>query len=192
MMRGKYPFEKLKDPEVRQDFDGEFLTLLQVLDYSVITVVIDKLEHKNQYETWRFDPYHYCLTILVERFVRWLERKNARGDVMAESRGGKEDRRLKDSFSNLYKTGTDHIAPERLEEWLTSSQLKVKPKANNVSGLQIADILAYPSYKSMRRKREKLNDLDDFGDRTVTILEKDKYQRRPDGKIDGWGRKWLP
>jgi hypothetical protein len=92
------PFEVLQDPQVRDAFNGELMGLITGLDYVVITAVIDKLEHLNRYQHWSYDPYHYCLTILLERFALWLGKQRFRGDVMAESRGGKEDKRLKAEF----------------------------------------------------------------------------------------------
>ena len=79
-------------------FDKDLLSLMKDWQYKVISVCLDKKKHKETYSVWRFDPYHYCLAVLLERFVFFLKRKDACGDAMAESRGGKEDRRLKDSF----------------------------------------------------------------------------------------------
>jgi hypothetical protein len=78
----------------------------EVLGAGARTVVIDKLKHSQRYQVWRFDPYHYCLAILVERYVLWLRAQKSVGDVMAESRGGKEDRRLKDSFNRVFTGGS--------------------------------------------------------------------------------------
>jgi hypothetical protein len=125
------PFAALKDPAVQARFDADILALLLRSDYTVITAVIDKLEHHRRYTVWRFDPYHYCLTAVVERFVSWLKDKGSTGDVMAESRGGKEDRRLKDSFERLVEQGSEYVTPEDMAVRLTSRQLKVKSKANN-------------------------------------------------------------
>ncbi|NGX43166.1 MAG: hypothetical protein K940chlam7_01457 [Chlamydiae bacterium] len=58
-------------------------------DYTVITVCIDKRMHKEKYTEWRFEPYHYCLETLLERYLYFLDSVGQRGDVMAESRGGK-------------------------------------------------------------------------------------------------------
>ena len=52
---------------------------------------------------------------------------NSQGDVMAESRGGKEDMRLKSSFVRLWKDGTDYVSPDQFQKALTSKQLKVNP-----------------------------------------------------------------
>ena len=64
----------------------------------MISVCLDKKSHQDTYQVWRYDPYHYCLALLLERFTFFLEHQEVKGDVMAESRGGKEDMRLKKSF----------------------------------------------------------------------------------------------
>jgi hypothetical protein len=138
-------FRNLIHSEVRQKFDRELLHLLRTWQYVVITVCLDKKKHKETYTTWRYDPYHYCLAVLLERYALFLDRMGAHGDTMAESRGGKADLRLKDSFQRLWEQGTDYIAAETFRNTFTSCQLKVKPKANNIAGLQLADLIAHPS-----------------------------------------------
>ena len=54
----KHPFESLRDPNCEKTFNTDLLALIAELDFTLITVVIDKLEHNNQYEKWRYDPYH--------------------------------------------------------------------------------------------------------------------------------------
>ena len=139
------PFQSLKDTRIRKQFDEELLNLLSEWEYTVCTVCLDKKRHKETYTTWRYDPYHFCLELLLERFFYFLKRNAVIGDVMAESRGGKEDRRLKDAFSRLWEHGTHYISPEIFQSVLTSRELKIKPKISNVAGLQIADLIAYPS-----------------------------------------------
>ena len=192
LVNKRYPFHNLRNPLVEAAFNKELLHLLKNLDYVVITTVIDKLEHQHRYAVWRYDPYHYCLAVLVERYVLWLETHQAEGDVMAESRGGKEDRRLKASFERLYQEGTDYVPPAKFARFLTSKQLKVKPKSNNIAGLQIADLIAHPSFKATLARRSKKPLPANFGGQIAQILEAKKYYRSPSGKIDGWGRKWLP
>jgi len=96
LVNKKYPFNKLKDPDVEKSFNSDLLDLLESLEYKVISVLIDKLEHHKKYSTWKYDPYHYCIEILVERFFFFLNSNNATGDVMIESRGGKEDMRIEE------------------------------------------------------------------------------------------------
>jgi hypothetical protein len=192
MVNRKRPFEALRDPLVEAAFNRDLLALLSDLRYTVITTVIDKALHKERYQVWRFDPYHYCMSILVERYVMWLGHGRSVGDVMSESRGGREDRRLQDSFARIVQNGTDYVSADKFQNVLTSRQLKTKPKSANIAGLQLADLLAHPSYRAMLAERLGETNLGPFGAKIVEILERRKLDRSPTGKIDGWGRKWLP
>lgn len=186
------PFVGLRDPARRAAFDAELMDLIRDLDYTVITAVIDKLDHLNRYQGWSYDPYHYCLTILLERYALWLGERGERGDVMAESRGKKEDLRLKAEFSRIYTDGTPNVAHADFVARFTSSQLKVKPKSANVSGLQLADLIAHPSFVATKARHEGLNLPANYGGRVAEILEASKYRRSWSGRIAGFGTKWLP
>lgn len=191
ILKRKGAFDVLKAKEVSCSFDQDLLQFLAEAQYTVFTVLIDKYEHLMQYKTWHYNPYHYCQEVLLERFILWLETKGKTGDILAESRGGKEDKRLKDSFNRLYRSGTEFVSAEKFQNYLTSCQLKVKNKSNNIAGLQIADIIAYPSYRYMLKLKEARS-LDGFAERVVNILRKEKYYRSPTGELWGWGLKWLP
>lgn len=188
IVNAKPPFNSLKVPKTREKFDRELLNLLEEWNYTVISVCLDKKNHMETYKTWRYDPYHYCLALLLERFVFFLEQNDSKGDGMAESRGGKEDTRLKDSFLRLWEKGTDYVSPERFYDVLTSKQLKVKPKSNNISGLQLADIIAHPSRNEILKENKLLEkEIAPFARRVIKILQKKYYQR--DGRI--FGKKFL-
>jgi hypothetical protein len=190
MVNQRGAFRCLKDEQVRESFDSTLLAMLSNWDYTVITVCIDKKRHRDTYTTWRYDPYHYCLAVLLERFIYFLHRNKVQGDVMAESRGGREDRRLKVSFQRLWEEGTDYLTADRIQMYLTSKQLKVKPKANNISGLQSADILAHPSRNEILVSQGVPGvRLAPFAEKVVAILQT-KYDRYA-GKIEGVGKKYL-
>lgn len=185
LMNAKPPFQALKDQTVREHFDKHLLEYLKKWEYTVITVCLDKKKHWETYTTWRYDPYHYCLAILLERFNYWLSRNNVKGDVMAESRGGKEDIRLKDSFYRLWKQGTDFVESEQFQDSFTSKQLKVKPKTANVSGLQLADLVAHPSRAEILHEEGLLGrELAPFSKQVIGILQEkyDCHEKRIFGK----------
>jgi len=75
---------------------------------------------------------------------------------------------------------------------LTSKQLKVKPKILNISGLQIADLIAHPSRRdiliefNLKKKKREV-----FGDKIIDILREKKYYKKFE-KIIGYGIKKLP
>jgi hypothetical protein len=186
------PFDALRDEVLRQRFDDALVELVRSSTYRVFTVVIDKKEHNEKYAVWRFHPYHYCLTVLLERYVQRLKKINRRGDVMVEARGKAENRKLEKAYRYIYDRGTDHVDAKVFQESLTSREIKIKPKNANISGLQLADILANPSCRDMIC--EKINEAmtAEFSKRLVGILKESKYYRSPSGIITGWGRKWLP
>ena len=192
MVNTRYPFKQLRSEVIRNAFDNDLIRLLKKLDYIVITIVLDKLEYRIRYKKWQADPYHYSLRVLLERYVLFLTNNNFVGDVMAESRGGKEDMRLKASYKKVYKEGTEYVGAEEFQKYLTSGELKVKQKSNNIAGLQLADLLAHPSYKATLARRNRRKLASNFGGEIAQILEKTKYYRSPTDKIEGWGRKWLP
>ena len=188
LVNAKYPFKALKDEKVKLLFDKELIDFLNKCEYSVITVCLDKKAHKDTYQVWRYDPYHYCLALLLERYTFFLEQKQKKGDVMAESRGGKEDKRLKASFQKLWNEGTQFIPPERFHEVFTSKQLKVKPKSNNISGLQLADLIAHPSRNEILSENNLLDKpLAPFAKKIIRILQLKYYQHH--GKI--FGKKFI-
>jgi hypothetical protein len=110
IMRAEGCFRPLRTPEKRQLFNEDVLRIISDQPYLTITVLIDKKQHLEQYERWRFDPYHYCMTCLVERYTRWLTRIGLAGDVIAEARFKKVDKKLKASFNRLYRLGSDHMS----------------------------------------------------------------------------------
>jgi len=192
LVNKKYPFKSLKDKTIEENFNSDLLKLLDELDYSIVSVLIDKKEHNYKYKTWKYDPYHYCLEILLERFFFFLEMQDSVGDVMVESRGGKEDIRLKKSYSMIFQKGTNFIEAKDLQKRLTSKELKVKNKTLNIACLQLADLIAHPS----RRFMFKIYNIDEdkkltFGDRIIEVI-KGKYYRDKAGKIEGYGIKLLP
>lgn len=187
MVNAKPPFEALKDPQTVEAFDRDLLDHLSRWEYAVVSVCLDKKKHKDTYKVWRFDPYHYCLTVLLERFVFFLDREGAVGDAMSESRGGKEDIRLKRSFETLMDRGTDFLEPQRFASVFTSRQLKVKLKANNVAGLQVADLIAHPSRNEILYQEGLIKPPAPFAQKVIALLQSKYYQDK--GRV--YGKKFI-
>lgn len=167
----KPPFSVLKDPKIEKQFNEELLKKLKEWEYTVIAVTIDKREHVERYSTWRYDPYHYCQEVLIERYRLFLDIEDKIGDVMFESRGGKEDRRLKDSFRRITTSGTNHLSSEQILAHLTSKELKIKPKSANISGLQVADLIAHPARRwFFKNVFDNTEDKLTFGDEIIKLL----------------------
>ncbi len=163
-------------------------------DYTAAVVTIDKIEHFSRYQVWRHAPYHYCLEVLLERYVLFLHYRGLRGDVMIEARNPGLDAKLSASFNRLFHEGTRHLPPRHFQARLTSSQLKLKNKAANVAGLQLADLLAHPAHYDCLAEFEVLEaQLSEYGKEIAKILNQSKYNRHHrSGKVVGYGKKMLP
>ncbi len=192
LVNKSWPFTILRDPEREEAFNQDLLFALESLDYVVLTTTIDKLEHVNRNEAWRRHPYHYCQEVLLECFARWLNHRNARGDVYGESRGRREDRELKTAARFTFHHGTGVLSREVCQRVLIDEDLKLYRKSADIAGLQLADLIAHPSFKRMMARRAEQELPSTFGGRIARILEASKYDRNPQGMIDGWGCQWLP
>jgi len=190
LMFGHRPFEALKNHQTRTGFDEQLLSLLRDWHYTIVTVVVDKKEHLDTYGEWAMDPYHYALRVLMERFVFFLDGVDAVGDILAESRGGRDDMRLKHEYTRIFEQGSDYLQADRFAARLTSRQLKVKPKIANIAGLQLADLLAHPSRVGILLESGKIESGRDnpFARAVINIL-RDKYYRKGD-KV--FGKKVMP
>jgi hypothetical protein len=186
------PFEVLKDEEKSEAFNQDILTFLKKTHFHVITVMIDKHAHKEKYKVWRAHPYHYCMEVIIEKYAQWLVRNNGTGDVVAEARDRKSDKKLKKAFRYFYKNGTGYVKNTRMQSLLTSPELKLYPKTENIAALQIADLIAHPSAASIKAWANKEPAPVNFGGQISKILIDEKYDRSWIGKINGYGRKWLP
>lgn len=132
------------------------LDLISGLPYVTFKVVLDKKRHLETYGKAGFDPYHHCLAMLLELYCGYLEALNRRGDVLCESRGGKEDMRLKEEYRRLVEEGNGERPADFFASALTSKELKMKKKEANVAGLQLADLLAHPAKQDVLAEYERL------------------------------------
>jgi hypothetical protein len=193
IVRKEPPFHALQNAAVNAAWETRILGLIETLPYIANTVIIDKHEHVQRYQVWHFNPYHYCMRAIVERYVLWLNRHGLTGDVVAEPRFYKADKALKNSFRYIYRNGTEHIPPKIIQRCLTSHELKFEPKASNTCGLQLVEMIANPSHQSLKEKFTGVPMTAIFGKRVVDALIQHRYARKPrTNQIDGWGRKHLP
>jgi hypothetical protein len=187
------PFACLRDEVKRRDFDDDLLAIVERADFRFFVVVIDKLKQKRSYENvWH--PYHTALNFLLQRYCGFLNNvARSRGDVTAESRGGREDRLLKESYERLYARGDRFHSSGWYQQGLTSKALKVKPKMANVAGLQLADILAHPVKQQVLVDEGMIPDPGPrFASRVVHAVQA-KYNRNVQtGSIEGYGRVLYP
>lgn len=192
ILHRRKPFNILKDPAVQRSFDRALLELVGAGRYRIITVVIDKYEHGNKTYRSLTHPYHYGLLAMMERYCGWLDFNNATGDIMAESRGGKEDVALKKEYQGIYRSGEGFLGKERVQRTMTSKEIKVKPKEANIAGLQLADLLAHPLTRDVLCAFGRGEDRGGVFAEEIVRAVTPKYNRQIyQDRIDGYGRVFL-
>ncbi|MFC1968913.1 DUF3800 domain-containing protein [Chloroflexota bacterium] len=185
-------FWRLRDTEREQAFNRDILQFMKEQDYHIVTVVIDKDAHIKRYGDAAHHPYHYCLTVLLERYCGFLNFHNLQGDVLAESRGGTEDKQLKRAYQRLYRDGTGHRDSKFFQQALTSFEIKLKPKFKNIAGLQLSDLLAHPSKQEILIEEKRLdNRADNFGRQICQNIQTRYNRHLYDGRIKGYGKVFL-
>lgn len=116
-------FWRLRDPDKAEAFDRNLVDLIKRAEFKIVAVVIDKKELNARYPA-PAHPYHLAMGFLLQRYCGFLNHINRCGDVMAESRGGREDRLLKDSYARVYERGAWVRKGNFFQQALTSRELK--------------------------------------------------------------------
>ena len=124
---------------------------LSSFEYSAVVCVVNRTEYFAKYGSAGMDPslpqniYLMVLDFLMERVVLSLERQfnGAKATVYAEARGPLEDALLQYEYVRLHIDGTSFISPSWFRHQLAPA-ITFKTKKDNVTGLQIADLIARP------------------------------------------------
>ena len=184
-------FWRLRDPDTEKRFNQDLLDFFSQNDYCLIAIVIDKVYYAAQEAEKVFNPYQYGLAVLLERYCQFLHSHASRGDVYAEARGGREDQSLKISFQNVYELGDQDRPADFFQSVLTSKSIKLAQKYRNITGLQMADLLAHPCRQEILALKGKVHkDEHTFGAQLVDVIQS-RYFRNSDGEVDGFGRVFL-
>lgn len=191
MVNKRNSFYRLRDPIKEATFNNDFLDFLHNMEYKIITVVIDKKNHIEKYGKTAYHPYHYCLMAILERYCGLLSYLNAKGDVLAESRGGNEDQKLKMAYKELYNSGSKWRSNVHFQSALTSKEIKLKKKNDNIAGLQLADSLAHPLKEYVLIKYGRMSKQEDFGTVIVKTVKRKFNKHLFNGRIEGYGTIFL-
>ena len=114
-------------------------------EYVVIASAIRKEAYIQNFGKLSDDVYELSLSFIIERAIFYLDTiKNPKKEleIVIERRGKKEDKKLEEHFQRLLARGTGYVSADRL----TSYNLSIifRSKRENINGLQMADLIAYP------------------------------------------------
>ncbi|MDE7375439.1 MAG: DUF3800 domain-containing protein [Muribaculaceae bacterium] len=138
-------FVKLLDNKIKERFYTRINEILGQEDvYSIVCCCILKEPFVERFNTGE-DVYGLSLKYLIERAIFHIddcENGNAKLRIIVERRNPKQNSMLLKYYNGLRVKGTKWITPERLIDRIKS--LSFAYKRDNVIGLQVADLIAYP------------------------------------------------
>ena len=139
-------FEVLFNLDVKRQFYEAVNALLGQSDlYTIVSCSILKEPYIRQFGKFH-DVYGQSLSFVLERAIFYVDNQCPKGDgriaAIVERRGKREDRNLHDYYHQLLNKGTYWITSERMREKMMG--LDFKWKADDIAGLQVADLIAYP------------------------------------------------
>lgn len=90
------------------------------------------------------DIYSISLSFVIERSIFALHDLDGlkKLSIYIEKRGKKEDKLLEANYQRILSKGTYFVSPTRLKSFLP--MLYFRHKNENDSGIQLADLVAYP------------------------------------------------
>ena len=137
-------FQILFDLDVKKDFISSINDVISDSNYTVIASAIEKNKYVESFGKLSNDVYELSLSFIVERAIFKLEEVGncTKFNIVLECRGKKEDKKLDEHFQRLLARGTGYISPDRLKK--INSKIHFRDKRKNVTGLQLADLVAYP------------------------------------------------
>ena len=188
----KHPFHVLKDKAKNTAYCEELLGLIESTQFTVFAVVIDKVSTSSKwYGLADSHPYHIGLLAMLERYCGKLNFSRNTGDVMAESRGGREDTQLKAAYRAIYDGGSSFRPAAFFQKALSTKEIKIKPKVANIPGLQRSDLLAYPAKMRMLEEAGGNRPATGFTKEVADALVKKYNSRYANGQVSGYGKVFL-
>jgi hypothetical protein len=173
-------FEIFFDLDVKRRFYEQINEILKENMYVIVCCSILKEPYIRQYGRLN-DVYGQSLSYIMERTVFYLDNftnNSIHLTTIVECRGKKEDKALLDYYNKVSDRGTYWVTSARIKNYF--KEFEMRRKSDNLIGLQIADLVAYPI------TRHVLDE--DAVNLAFEVIKDNIYQK--DGKL--YGMKVFP
>lgn len=176
-------FQILFDLELKKRFYEKLDKIMNEAKFIIIGSGVNKDEHIKKYGRGAKDPYALSLSFIMERLIFCLDKKGDKSvtDVRIEKRGRKEDQQLLNQYNKILDNGTYYVTPDRLKNKIGKFDSFLKRE--NIIGLQIADLCAYPLARHILNPSEPYPPFD---------IIRSKIYCDSNGNFDGYGLKIFP
>jgi hypothetical protein len=176
-------FQILFDLELKARFYKDLNSIIEKTTFHIIGAGINKENHVKRYGLGAKDPYALSLSFIIERLIFCLDKLDAEAtvEIIIEERGKKEDRLLLSHFNSTMDKGTYYVSSERLKNKVV--KFEYYAKKDNITGLQVADLCAYPLARNILYPEVPYLSFD---------IIKSKIYCSEKGEYVGWGLKIFP
>ncbi|MDW8267199.1 MAG: DUF3800 domain-containing protein [Gemmataceae bacterium] len=165
--KAKGPFSILKEAQVRKRFIDDISSTINGLQFTLFVTAIRKDTLRDRYDDRARNPYDVALEYSFERILHFLEsQKETALPVIAEARGKNQDNKLLASFHRLMTKGTFYHGAERFRK--LTCPISFQGKQDNIAGLQLADLCAYPVARKLLNPAAK--------NRAYAVIERKFYR----------------
>lgn len=137
-------FVNLNDRTIKNRFYDRINSLLsQEGIYVVVCCAVPKYPCIEKYGQ-DIDIYGIALSYVLQRSIFYLDEEEPTGKlrIVVEKRGKREDRTLRDYYNRMLEKGFKYCSKERMKGHI--HDFNFSAKSENINGLQIADLIAYP------------------------------------------------
>lgn len=172
-------FKILQDKSVSHSFLSDVQSILRNIDYKVALSVIDKRAQIQEYGKTADDPYVISFNFLIERLIN-ESKDGLAAEIIVERRGKKEDEQLPETWIRIYRRGLYGIQATAVQGKIR--EFKMNYKHDNISGLQLADLVV----SSLSRKFRHPDKKEDFFELVSQKIMDDN------GDVAGYGIKVFP
>jgi hypothetical protein len=138
-------FKYLFNLNLKAEFYKKLDNIITSCNYKVIAAAIKKVNYIKKYGKLSDDVYEISLSFIIERtifYLQSLKESDVSLEIIIERRGAKEDKKLQEHFQKISSRGTGYIKAGKLSEY--NLTISFKNKKENINGLQLADLIAYP------------------------------------------------
>ncbi len=177
----KKDFSCLVDMQKRKSFYEDLDSFIKNTDFKIIAAAIRKDKLKSQYKS-PDNPYHLCLRFILERSIMYLGRTDEKLIFRIESRQTHNDEKLAEVYESFRNKDQAIFKKDEIQTKLVD--LSFNQKSQNIIGMQIADLVAYPIGKWVLNS-SKVN-------KAFEIIEKKFHKSYKSSSYLNYGLKIFP
>ncbi len=157
----KCEYKILMNKAKRDKFWIETYDILKNCQLTTMGACVNDVQTKSLYPEKFLNSCEYItLQIILENFVHFLEKANAKGNIILESVNTTEDSRLTNFYYSILSRGTLFLQSKIFQKHLGTINHYIK--ADNNIGLQLADLIPNPinrEFSQLKQKQYSLLDI---------------------------------